>query len=336
MRIDASGQAGPTRHQANSAHWRRSSHGLFVPSYVELTPQQRVLEAATRLPPGQGAVTGWAALCWIGARWFGGSTATDVHGLPVDLAVRQDIRPQPGIYVCAERMHPDERMVLDGLRITIPVRSVVYMMRRARSVRAAVETFDMAAYDDLVSIEETKHYVGPAPTWGLSGWTGVPQCREALGLVDENAWSPQEVAMQLVWVLDAGLPTPLLNQPVFDLQGRHIGTPDLLELHDGVFGQYDGRLHLADAQRRQDRESQERFRSVGLEGFTLFAGDMADRRRTAERMLAARDRARRLSPQQRLWTIEPPHWWLSTTTVDSRRSLSLPERDRLLRYRNAA
>jgi len=35
----------------------------------------------------------------------------------------------------------------------------------------------------------------------------------------------------------------------------------------------------------------------------------------------------------RAWTIEPPPWWISTTTVAERRSLDQAQRERLLRYR---
>ena len=36
--------------------------------------------------------------------------------------------------------------------------------------------------------------------------------------------------MVLVWVLDAGLDPPLCNREVFDLDGRLIGVPDLLDV----------------------------------------------------------------------------------------------------------
>ncbi len=59
--------------------------------------------------------------------------------------------------------------------------------------------------------------------------------------------------MRMIWVVDAGLPRPLCNMPIFDRHGRHIGTPDLLDPVAGVVGEYDGALHLAGEQRAARR-----------------------------------------------------------------------------------
>lgn len=178
-------------------------------------------------------------------------------------------------------------------------------------------------------------YAGMAPRLGLSSWLGMPQYREAMGLTNENAWSPQEVSMELIWRLDAGLPPPLMNHPIFDLAGRHIGTPDLFEVESGLLGAYDGSLHLEGGQRRADREREETYRAVGLECFVMMAGDSSDRDAMARRMLNARARARWLPPDQRLWTTTPPDWWIPTTTVARRRALTADQQARLLRYRAA-
>jgi hypothetical protein len=213
VRLDRSGRTGPTRGQAKGSQWRRSSHGFFVPSDIDATKvEQRIVEAAAVIPPGGGAVTGWAALCWLGGTWFRGTTATG-DPLPVDLAMWSNIKEQQGIALCRERLRPDQVTEVDGLLITIPVRSVAFAMRYAANVRHAVAAFDMAAFNDLVSGDELFAYAGLAPRAGLSGWTGIPACRKATSMVDENSWSPQEVATRLVWQLDAGLPRPLTNPP---------------------------------------------------------------------------------------------------------------------------
>ena len=48
-----------------------------------------------------------------------------------------------------------------------------------------------------------------------------------------------------MWPLDLGLAQPLTNRPVFDLSGRHLGTPDLIDVTAGLAIQYNGSLHLA-------------------------------------------------------------------------------------------
>ncbi len=336
VRVDPSGRHGPTPDQARGPAWRSPFRGWHVPAAVELTVEQRILEAAVLLGSSGGAVTGWAGLRWCGGRWFDGSTAADPHGLPVDLAVFGDVRRRPGIVVCEEGLDPAEVVWVDGLPVTIRVRSVSYALRYACDVRAAVRALDMAAYDDLVSLSEVSAYVGTRPREGLSSWTGVPQAREAVLLGHENAWSPQEVTLALAWTLDAGFPRPLLNQPVFDLHGRHVGTPDLLDVEAGVVGEYDGAIHLDRSRRAHDVRREEAFRDVGLECFTMMAGDASHRAETVARMQAARRRALWLPEERRAWTIQPPSWWVPTITVEQRRALTVGQRDLLLRHRRAA
>jgi hypothetical protein len=331
-RMDPAGQSGPTRGQAQGRYWRRTSRGLFIPSSVDGSGvEQRIAEAAAVLPE-VGGVTGWAGLRWAGAVWLDGSTPDPSHVLDVDLATcYQDIRSQDGFRVWQERLSPIELTALDGVSITLPVRSLFFCMRYARSVREAVKYADLAAYSDVCSIEEARIYALSHP-----GWTGVPQARKALLLADENSWSPKETDFRMIWILDAGLSHPLCNQPIFDRQGRHIGTPDLLDLESGTMGEYDGVLHLEGSRRSRDSRRQEKFRNHGLEPFHVVGHDMADRELVAERIHAARRRAKWEAESQRAWTIEPPPWWRETRTVDQRRALDLEDKERLLGHRRWA
>lgn len=330
-RVDRRGLDGPTRGQARSAQWRKSSHGLYVPSHVDSTvPEQRTVEAAALIPAGGGAVTGWAALRWMGGAWFDGSTAHGGTRL-VELALRAYIRSQPIIKICEERIDPRDLMVLDGLPLTLAVRSVCFLMRYARDLREAVTYADMAMFNDLVSLAELWEYA-----LAHSGWTGIPQCRDGLALADENAWSPMEVRLRLGWEVDACLPRLLTNVPIFDLEGRHIGTPDLLDPVSGLLLEYNGDIHLQGSLRRRDRDREEAFRAVQLECLTVLRGDLDNRARLVARLRAARARALWLPPDQRAWTIVPPAWWKPTLTVAQRRSLSEIDRARLLRHRGLA
>lgn len=276
-----------------------------------------MVEAAATLPPGAG-VTGWAALRWLGALWFNGRAA-DGAELPIPLvSCARDIRPQAGFLLSQERLDPKTVVEVDGLPVTIGARSVCFEMRYAVGVRAAVIALDMAMFSDVVSLAEVAAYVDPH----LNGWTGVPQARAALSLADENSWSPRETAMRLVWVIDAALAPPLCNRPVFDLQGHHLGTPDLFDPVAGVVGEYEGAVHLVGSRRSKDITREEVFRDHGLEYFSVVAGDMANRLAVAARMHAARRRARWLPEHRRAWTLTPPYWWTETHTVALRRSLT--------------
>ena len=287
------------------------------------------MEAAQVLA-SYGGVTGWPQLRWAGGRWFDG-LAPDGRTLRPVVVVTPlaDIRPQPGIQISHEHLDERELALVDGLPTTSSVRSLLFEVRFARSLWAAVQAIDMAAYSDLVSISELVDFIAKH-----AGWPGIRQARVACELADENSWSPREVWLRLVWMLDAGFPRPLMNTPVFGLDGRHVGTPDLLDVVAGVAGEYEGAdVHLSRDARYSDLGREDAFRAVGLEYFTAVARDAEHRNGLVARMRAARSRARWSSPDQRQWTVSPPDWWVPTVTVEQRRKLTPDQRVRWLARR---
>ncbi len=293
--------------------------------------EQRIVEASVVVPPGLG-LTGWGGLRWLGGRWFDGSTL-DGRQRPVTIAIgTYDVKPQHkyGIAVTGEGLW--RRMVVehDDLPITRAVWSVSFEMRHADSWRQAVAALDMAAYNDLVSLDEQAEFLGHQ-----NGWTGIPKARKALGYAVENSWSPQETLMRLVWEVDAQLPRPLCNVPIFDLDGHHLGTPDLFDPETGLMGEYDGPSHLTRGQHARDIQRAELLRSHDLESVIMLADDFGELGRYLERLLRARAAAARRQPVHRAWTIVPPRWWIPTLTVTQRRSLTQEQRQRFLRHRSA-
>ena len=298
VRADPAGVHGPTRNEARGPHWRTTSRGLFVPATVDGSDvDQRIVEAAAVLPH-HGFVTGWASLRWQGGYWFGGLDG-GLGERPVWINAHiDDIREQYGFRVTSEELRPPWITQVDGMRVVTPACAVLAEMRYAPNLRAAVRVLDMAAYSDLVSIDEAAHI-----TARQNRFTGIQQARDALKLADENAWSPPEVDMRMAWTLDAGLPRPLCNRPLFDLGGRLIGTPDLIDPEAGVVGEYDGALHLAGSQRARDVERE------------------------------AYARARFQDEERRSWTVRQPAWWIASATVEQRRALTEAQRVRLLGHR---
>jgi hypothetical protein len=299
-----------------------------VHAEVERTTEQRIVEAAAVLP-AYGGVTGWAGLRWLGAAWFDGTRHGGREQRPVTLAVAdRSIRPQPGIATSEERLDPTELTVHRGLTITTALRSVVFEMRYAGTETEAVQAADMAAYADLVSQDELLGYVAVN-----AGWTGMERLRIGAGDMAENAWSPTEVTMRRAWQHEAELPRPLCNHPVFDLNGRHLGTPDLLDPAAGVVGEYNSVLHLEGAQRSRDVGREALFRSIGLEYVEMLTGDLVDHSAFLGRLRQAYARASRIPASERAWTIELPPWWVPTFTVKQRRNLDDDQRRRFLALR---
>lgn len=328
VRADPRGLRGPTPAEVRRVGWRRTTTGWFLPSHVDSTvTDQRILDAAT-VVGDRGVVTGWAALHWLGGRWFEGLGAGGQER-PVPLLTRLHVQPRPGILITQERCSPQEIVLVDGLRLTIPVRSVCFEMRYAPSELAALTALDMAAYSDLVSLAEMRAYVETR-----NGWTGIPLCRAALASGEENAWSPAEVEMRSIWVAN-GHGRPQCNAPLFTPAGRHVGTPDLLDVDAGVLGQYDGGLHAAGRVRAADVRKDAAYRALGLETVTMLAADRADGHRDfLTRLADAYARAERRAGEPRPWTAVPPPWWVDTRTVEARRGLTADQRRRFLRYRN--
>lgn len=329
-RLDPLGLTGPTRSQAQGRGVRRTSRANYLPASITNDDVlQRIVEAAV-LVPSNGAINGWASLAWRRARWYDGTNARGER-LPVPIVVgTHDVRPQAGIEISAEGFDPRLPRWVDGLKITDARYAVSYLMRYAPSDRHAIVELEKAAYDDLVSVEEMSEFLATQ-----NGWTGVPRARAALPWASENVWSPQEGWMLEIWAKDAGFHRPLANQPVFDLEGRHLGTPDLIDPEAGVFGQYHGSVHLDRNQNHRDLRTESLFRGVGLEPVTMVALDIPDPRHFIERLETAYRLARSKPVSARRWTIEQPSWWVDTSTVARRRALSGEQRRRLLRYRSA-
>ena len=114
--------------------------------------------------------------------------------------------------------------------------------------------------------------------------------------------------MRLCWTLDAGLPEPLVNVPVFDLGGHLLGIPDLFDDEAGLVGEYQGAIHRHRDRHRSDVHRAERFRDHGLEYLEIVGPDLDDVR-TPARIRKVRSRALFLPPDQRRWTLEPPPGW---------------------------
>jgi hypothetical protein len=276
--------------------------------------------------PSDGALTGWAALAWRRVKWVDG---TDRHGAPAPVVIvtpGHNTRARDGVVISHERLLPKERCTVDGVVLSHPLRSTAYEVRHAPNLMEAVRWIDLVAASDLISLGELRAYADK-----LVAWTGVDHLRDALEHADENVWSPAEVDLRLTWTIRLGLSRVVTNRPVFDLDGRHIGTPDVLDLERGVVGEYDGGLHLAGKQRAKDLVREGAFRRVGLEYVTMVAADRRDPTDFKRRTLEARTRASRVPTSGRAWTIDPPRWWVPTNTVQERRALTQAQRARFLR-----
>lgn len=319
--LDLEGVRGPTPGQAKGTSWRRTSHGFYVPVATVNAdiPEQRVVEQAVRLPDG-GAVTGWASLRMRGGNFFDGLAADGRTQIAVPLAVGglSKMRGDERVLVSREPLDPSEVVLLHGVPCTVVRRALFDEMRRTRDLRESVVAMDMAAAALMVSVRQMCEYAQQRRSWRRAA-----SVHRALELASERSRSPQESRTRMVWEIDAGSPSPLVNQRIWDLEGNLLGIADLLDLEAGLVGEFDGADHREATRHTRDISRQERFERHGLQVFRVTGLDLLDPARVVARIHFHRSRALFLAESERRWTVTPPRGWEREQTLDE----YLEERD---------
>jgi hypothetical protein len=318
--IDPLGLHGPTRGRAGGPHWRRVGTGLYVPSIVDGSrPEQRAVEA-TAAVSGPAWLTGWAALGLAGAAFFDGR-GRNGSPRPAHVAVGPGPgrRTPPGVVLSYEMLAAEELGEVGGIPVVKPVRAIFDELRRPPHDREAVVAGDMALAAGVVLLDDVRAYTSLRASWRRASWAA-----RALEHVSERSRSPHETRLRLVWTLDAGLPAPLVNQPVFTLDGDFVCMADLFDRDAGLVVEYDGAEHRRARRHARDVARTEKIRDVGLETTSVTGLDIDNRRLVVGRLLAARKRAAFRPEDQRRWTLEEPAGWVSPIAFPSPRSGSVP------------
>lgn len=310
VRIDHRGLTGPTKGQTRSRGWIASGGGWYVPAHAPRHQvEQRILEQGVRARI-RGAVTAWAALRWYGARYFEGWDSSGGQR-PIPLLRASGGGDDPAVAVSTTALPPYDRVFVRGLWCTTPPRAVFDEVARLKSLRPATVAMCMTVAAGVVTLPELVEYAELR-----YAWTGIPVFRETLVLANECFRSPPEVWTYLRWVLDARLPVPLVNPPVFATDGQLLGYPDLLDPEVGLVVEYDGADHLRDDRRRRDSVREDLFRDHGLDYLRVVKGELTHLD-VADRMTRAHTRAA-LIPRVRSWTLDPPPWWTPPSWVPDR------------------
>jgi hypothetical protein len=200
-----------------------------------------------------------------------------------------------------------------GVRCTIPERAALDAVRAASSLMEQVVVLDMFMLGELTSPERLHRYAAEH-----AGLPGINALLCALDLADENSWSPNETRTRVVWRLEAGLPRPLVNRPIFDRRGRLLGYPDLLDEESGLVCEFDGADHRRARRHSEDVDREATFRRHLLELTRVTGPDLVVPSRVRSRLLAARSRARWLTETERPWTTTPPPGWAAAPPLEVR------------------
>ncbi|KQT89193.1 hypothetical protein ASG49_15415 [Marmoricola sp. Leaf446] len=296
--VDPSGVAGPTKRQAAGPYWRRTSSGLHVPADTRSDRvEQRILEQSARLPPG-GAVTGWAACRVHGAAFFDGLARDGRTRVPVQVAVGPAgrLRAGPDAVGVHHVLLDEDLVVRHGIPVVVGVRAAYDAVRLAPDPRAAVVSLDMALAGRIATVQDLVAYAARQPR---GRWV----VHRAIRLASPHSRSPRETELRLIWILDAGLPQPLVNCEVRDLDGRFLGIADLIDVEAGLVVEYDGAHHRTAARQSDDLRREDGLRRVGLEVVRVAGQDRRDR--VVRRLQEARSRCRFEAPEKRRWVVIP-------------------------------
>ena len=285
------------------ARWRQVMHGWHVPAEVGETVAQRVVQVASIVPDG--CVSGWAAAYVLGADTLDGRDPFTGARQPVRLVVDPEAsqRHVPGTRCVRAALEEAEVVTVHGFRITSVLRTAEDLAREAENLTEAVVALDVLIRAGLV-----RQRVLEAELGACAGGRGARQARAAALLCRTGVRSPWETRLRL-FVLELGLPEPLVNVPVFDLDGTFLGAPDLLDVEAGLATEFDGAGHRERKQHRDDNVREEGFERRGLVVARADSLDLTVHRADLGRRLRAAhaDALRNRRPAR--WTLAEPSWW---------------------------
>jgi hypothetical protein len=261
------------------------------------------LAAARRLVPCDVPLGGWAALVWLGVTALDGRTGpggATLLPVPVCTGPAGRLRPQPGLAIDRSTLMAVDVVEHDGALVTTAERSCLDVMRSFGAEEGLVAA-DAAVRAGLTTRERLAEALGR-----MAGLKGVPQARIAVPLVDGRAESGPESRLRYVWVVDAMLPTPLVNPIVVDRHGRFVARTDLLDPEAATVAEYDGGHHRDLQQHASDNVREEDLEGLNLEVTRSTALDLWPHRPwLVARLTAAHRRGMDRDRRKDSWGLRP-------------------------------
>jgi hypothetical protein len=261
------------------------------------------LAAACRLVPCDVALGGWAALAWLGVSALDGRTGSGGAALlPVTVCTGPvgRLRGCPGLAVDRSTLMAVDVVEHDGILVTTAERSCLDVMRFSGAEEGLVAA-DATVRAGLTTREQLAEALNR-----MAGLKGVPQARIAVPLVDGRAESGPESRLRYVWVVEAGLPVPLVNPIVVDQDGQFVARADLLDPEAATIGEYDGGHHRDLQQHTADNVREEALEGLNLEVTRSTALDLWPHRPSlVARLTAARRRGMGRDRSKDAWGFQP-------------------------------
>jgi hypothetical protein len=240
------------------SRYTRLFRDVYVTPGTELTPQLRA-QAGWLWSRRQGVVAGFSAAAIYGANWIDANC-------PAEL-IHDNRHRLPGLRVWGDRLGDDEIDRSGRIPVTTATRTALdlacwYPIR-----------LSVAAIDSLARATECKLADVELLARRYPGRRGIRRARQALGLVDPGAESPRETWLRVL-LIQAGLPRPQTQIPVYDEDGYLLARLDMGWEHLEVAVEYDGDHHRTDrAQFTKDIRRLEMLARLGWIVIRVTASD---------------------------------------------------------------
>ncbi|OBK47301.1 endonuclease domain-containing protein [Mycobacterium sp. 1081908.1] len=241
-----------------ATRFRRLFPDVYVGRDVDVTAELRA-KAGWLWSGRRGVVAGFAAAALHGSKWVDDAQVVDL--------VHDNRRGPPGIKSHADRIDDDEIKLVAGIPVTSPVRTALDFGCWYPTTTA------VAGIDALARATEIKPADVELLCRKYSGRRGIVRARQAADLFDPGAQSPKESWLRVV-LIQAGLPRPQTQIPVFDDFGSVFAYLDMGWEDFKVAVEYDGDQHRSDRQQYTwDVRRLERLERLGWIVVRVVAGD---------------------------------------------------------------
>ncbi len=212
------------------SRYTRVFRDVYVNPGTELTPQLRA-QAGWLWSRRRGVVAGFWAAAMYGANWID-------PNCPAEL-IHDNRHRLPGLRVWGDRLEDDEVDRIGGILVTTATRTALDLAcwHPIRRSVAAIDSLARAIDFKLADVELLAQR--------YPGRRGIRRAREALGLVDPGAESPRETWLRVL-LIQAGLPRPQTQIPIYDENGYLFARLDMGWEHLEIAVEYDGDHHRTD------------------------------------------------------------------------------------------
>jgi very-short-patch-repair endonuclease len=252
--------AGLSHSSLRGAEWRRLFRSVWVHRSVPDTRSIRL--AAVRLVLPDRAVA-----CGLTAAWLYGAdvrreTDLDVH---VSFPKGGRVRGRPGVVVSQETLDPEDIVVIEGLRVTSPVRTAYDTLRLSSGLERLVVADALTALR-RTSVEEIGSYFRTHRRR-----RNVRVGERLVDLIEPRSESPMETRLR-TRLVESGLPRPVAQYELRDGAGGFVARLDLAYPEQRVAVEYDGAWHWG--QRRHDDRRRDAARALGWIVIVVSADDV--------------------------------------------------------------